>query len=79
MAEVPVSIPRAGQATVEGNITEWLVGDGTEVAEGAPLYLFETDKVEIEIPSPASGVLSILIEAGGPFPVGTEIGRIVTT
>jgi pyruvate/2-oxoglutarate dehydrogenase complex dihydrolipoamide acyltransferase (E2) component len=79
MAEVPVSIPRAGQATVEGNIAEWLVADGASVAEGAPLYLLETDKVEMEVPSPASGVLSILVDVGGPFPVGTQIGRIVTT
>jgi pyruvate/2-oxoglutarate dehydrogenase complex dihydrolipoamide acyltransferase (E2) component len=78
MAEVSISIPRAGQATTEGSISQWLVADGTTVAEGQPLYLLETDKVEMEVPSPAAGVLSIVIHDGGPYPVGTEIGKIVT-
>jgi pyruvate/2-oxoglutarate dehydrogenase complex dihydrolipoamide acyltransferase (E2) component len=78
MAEVPISIPRAGQATVEGSISQWLVGDGAEVTEGQALYVLETDKVEMEVPAPASGVLSITVAEGGPHPVGTEIGRIVT-
>lgn len=79
MAEVPIAIPRAGQATVEGTISQWLVPDGASVTEGQTLYVLETDKVEMEVPSPASGVLSIAIEAGGPYDVGTEIGRITTS
>lgn len=78
MAEVSISIPRAGQATTEGSISQWLVADGATVTEGQPLYLLETDKVEMEVPSPASGVLSIAVHDGGPYPVGTEIGKIVT-
>jgi len=78
MAEVSLRIPRAGQASTEGSVSQWLVRDGETVTEGQPLYLLETDKVEMEVPSPASGVVSITIPEGGPYDVGTEIGRIVT-
>ncbi|MBW8826257.1 MAG: lipoyl domain-containing protein [Acidobacteria bacterium] len=78
MAEVSIAIPRAGQATVEGTISQWLVADGASVTEGQTLYALETDKVEMEVAAPASGVLSIAVEAGGPYDVGTEIGRITT-
>jgi pyruvate/2-oxoglutarate dehydrogenase complex dihydrolipoamide acyltransferase (E2) component len=76
MAAVSISIPRAGQAMVEGSIARWLVGDGALVAEGQSLYLLETDKVEMEVPAPISGVLSIIVPVGGPYDVGTEIGVI---
>jgi pyruvate/2-oxoglutarate dehydrogenase complex dihydrolipoamide acyltransferase (E2) component len=79
MAEVPISIPRAGQATVEGSVSQWLVGDGAQVTEGQAIYVLETDKVEMEVPAPATGVLSISVTEGGPYPVGTEVGRIVTS
>ena len=78
MADVPIAIPRAGQATVDGTISQWLVADGASVTVGQTLYILETDKVEMEVPSPASGVLSITVEAGGPYDVGTEIGSITT-
>ena len=45
---------------------------------GQPLYLLETDKVEMEVPAPISGVLSISVQVGGPYEVGTEIGIIET-
>ena len=76
MPEVSVSIPRAGQAVVEGNIEEWLVPDGTVVTEGDPIYVLETDKVSMEVVAPVSGTLSILLGVGGPYAVGTEIARI---
>jgi pyruvate/2-oxoglutarate dehydrogenase complex dihydrolipoamide acyltransferase (E2) component len=76
--EVPINIPRAGQASVEGTVAQWLVADGAHVAEGAPLYVLETDKVEMEVPSPATGTLSITARTGEALPVGTEIARITT-
>jgi pyruvate/2-oxoglutarate dehydrogenase complex dihydrolipoamide acyltransferase (E2) component len=60
----------------EGAISEWLVDDGATVAEGDPLYILESDKVENEVAAPASGVLRQTGAAGEAHPVGTEIGTI---
>jgi len=60
----------------EGTLSEWLVDDGATIAEGDPLYLLESDKVENEIAAPASGLLRQTGTAGETYPVGTEIGTI---
>jgi pyruvate/2-oxoglutarate dehydrogenase complex dihydrolipoamide acyltransferase (E2) component len=72
----PVNIPKLGWTMEQGTLTEWLVEDGVTVAEGNPLYMLETDKVENEITAPASGVLRQSAVAGEAYPVGTEIGTI---
>jgi pyruvate/2-oxoglutarate dehydrogenase complex dihydrolipoamide acyltransferase (E2) component len=60
----------------EGTIAQWLVADRQTVEAGEPLYLLETDKVEMEIESPASGIVSILAAAGTTHRVGVEIAQI---
>jgi len=72
----PINIPKLGMSMMEGTLVEWLVEDGQHVEAGQALYLVETDKVENEIESPASGRLVIVAEAGETFEVGTEVGRI---
>jgi pyruvate/2-oxoglutarate dehydrogenase complex dihydrolipoamide acyltransferase (E2) component len=72
----PISIPKLGWTMEEGTVVEWLVDDGATVAEGEPLYTLENDKVENEIPAPASGVVRQSAAPGETFPVGTEIGSI---
>lgn len=59
-----------------GVIGAWLVEDGQQVNTGDPLYLFETDKVDNEIPSPVSGVIRIMATAGQRYDVGTVIAEI---
>ncbi len=71
-----VKIPQASVAVTEGTIVSWLVAEGEEVALGQPLYLLETDKVEIEVESPAAGTAHLLGEAGQTYLVGTDIGYI---
>jgi pyruvate/2-oxoglutarate dehydrogenase complex dihydrolipoamide acyltransferase (E2) component len=60
----------------EGTLIGWLVADGDLVVEGQPLYVLETDKVENEIPCPASGTVRLIGEAGISYPVGTDIAEI---
>jgi pyruvate/2-oxoglutarate dehydrogenase complex dihydrolipoamide acyltransferase (E2) component len=72
----PINIPKLGWTMEEGTVVEWLVDDGAAVAEGDPLYTLENDKVENEIPAPASGVVRQSAAPGETFPVGTEIGTI---
>jgi pyruvate/2-oxoglutarate dehydrogenase complex dihydrolipoamide acyltransferase (E2) component len=76
VAVTEVRIPRLGFSVAEVSITEWLVGDGEEVAAGQPIYVVESDKVESEIESPVGGRLRIVSVAGGPYPVGSLVAEI---
>jgi pyruvate/2-oxoglutarate dehydrogenase complex dihydrolipoamide acyltransferase (E2) component len=71
-----IRIPQAGVATTEGTISEWLVADGDRVESEVPLYVLETEKIEMEVPCPAAGVLHITGEAGEIYPVGEAIGYL---
>ncbi|MBV9996150.1 MAG: lipoyl domain-containing protein [Caulobacteraceae bacterium] len=73
---VEVLLPKLGFSMDEGTVVEWLAADGAKVAEGAPLFVLESDKSSNEIESPASGVLKIIGAAGETFPVGAVIGLI---
>ncbi|HEX6257072.1 MAG TPA: biotin/lipoyl-containing protein, partial [Euzebyales bacterium] len=52
-----VTLPELGESVTEGTITEWLVDVGDEVNEDDPLFELSSDKIDTEVPSPASGVL----------------------
>ena len=54
-----ILLPKIGFAMSEGQIAEWLAADGTQVAEGQPLYLLEADKSTNEVEAPASGTILI--------------------
>jgi pyruvate/2-oxoglutarate dehydrogenase complex dihydrolipoamide acyltransferase (E2) component len=74
---VEVNMPQMGVSVAEGTIVAWRkrVGDWIEADE--PIVEISTDKVETEVPSPASGRVSeILVEAGATVDVGTLLARI---
>jgi pyruvate/2-oxoglutarate dehydrogenase complex dihydrolipoamide acyltransferase (E2) component len=74
---VDVTMPQMGVSVAEGTIVAWRkrVGDWIEADE--PIVEISTDKVETEIPSPASGrVAEILVEVGATVDVGTLLARI---
>ncbi|HZO33444.1 MAG TPA: dihydrolipoamide acetyltransferase family protein [Gaiellaceae bacterium] len=65
-------LPDLGEGLTEGEVARWLVAEGDEVAEDAPLVEIQTDKTTVEIPSPAAGVVSkIFVGEGEVVPVGT--------
>jgi len=67
-------LPDLGEGLTEGEVARWLVAEGDEVAEDAPLVEIQTDKTTVEIPSPAAGrVARILVDAGEVVPVGTVL------
>ncbi|HVB93619.1 MAG TPA: lipoyl domain-containing protein [Acidimicrobiales bacterium] len=76
LRRTPIKIPQAGATMDEGTIVEWLVADGAAVAMDQPLYRLETEKVEIEVECPASGVVHIVGEPGKVYPVGEDIGYV---
>src|SRR3954470_5482616 len=74
---VQIRMPEMGESVTEGTILEWLVQVGDEVEAEQGLVEGSTDKVDTEVPSPASGVLSrILVEPDETVPVGTILGEI---
>lgn len=72
----PVVMPQLGESVTEGTVTRWLKQVGDTVAADEPLLEVSTDKVDTEIPSPASGVL-IAIEANEDDIV--EVGGMLAT
>ena len=67
-------LPDLGEGLTEGEIARWLVSEGQDVAEDAPLVEIQTDKTTVEIPSPAAGrVARILVAEGETVPVGTVL------
>jgi len=72
-----VIMPQMGESIAEGTITRWLVEVGKPVERDQPLLEISTDKVDAEIPSPASGVLlEVLFVEGQTVEVDTVIARI---
>src|SRR5215217_7834722 len=74
---VDVVMPQMGVSVSEGTITKWLKSDGEEIDADEALLEISTDKVDTEIPSPASGVIrQILAQEGDTVAVGTKIAVI---
>ena len=74
---VSVTMPRLGESVSEGTITRWLKQEGEQVQADEPLLEVSTDKVDTEIPAPASGVLlSIRVGEDETVGVGTELAVI---
>jgi len=74
-----VTMPQMGVSVAEGTITEWRKRPGDWVENDEILVEISTDKVETEVPSPATGrVKEILIEAGETVDVGTLLATIET-
>ncbi|MGD8699389.1 MAG: dihydrolipoamide acetyltransferase family protein [Gemmatimonadales bacterium] len=79
MAKVDVLMPQMGESIAEGTITKWLKGVGDEVKRDESILEISTDKVDADIPSPASGTLvEILASESETVEVGSVIARIET-
>src|SRR4051812_17184751 len=67
-------LPDLGEGLTEGEVARWLVAEGQDIAEDAPLVEIQTDKTTVEIPSPAAGIVArILVAEGEVVPVGTVL------
>jgi pyruvate/2-oxoglutarate dehydrogenase complex dihydrolipoamide acyltransferase (E2) component len=71
-----VLLPKIGFSINEGVLAEWLVSDGSQVEEGAPLFSLESDKSSNEVESPAIGILKIVAKTGETYEVGTVLAII---
>jgi 2-oxoglutarate dehydrogenase E2 component (dihydrolipoamide succinyltransferase) len=76
---IDVTMPQMGVSVTEGTIVEWKVTVGDEVEMDQTICEISTDKVETEVPAPATGTVSeIVIPVEETVPVGTVIARIAT-
>jgi pyruvate/2-oxoglutarate dehydrogenase complex dihydrolipoamide acyltransferase (E2) component len=72
-----VIMPQLGESVVEGTVTKWLKKEGEPIQELEPILEVNTDKVDTEIPSPASGVLlNIAVPEGTTVSAGTVLAWI---
>src|SRR3954465_5354711 len=76
---VDVVMPQMGVSVSEGTISRWAKQVGDQVEADEPIVEISPDKVDTEVPSPASGVVrELLVGEGETVPVGTRIAVIDT-
>ena len=73
---VQVEIPSMGESVSEVILLEWLKGDGERVEQDEPLCVLETDKANVELPSPASGALKHLQSPDATLAIGAVVAEI---
>jgi 2-oxoglutarate decarboxylase len=74
---VDIVTPTGGESVTEGTILEWSVKVGDQVSDGDTVVEISTDKVDMELPAPASGTITeILAEEGATVSVGQVIARM---
>ena len=73
-----VKLPKFGLTMEEATINAWVVGVGEPIEQGAVLATIESEKVEMELPSPVSGIVAEhLVAVGQTVPLGTPVAVIV--
>ena len=74
---IEVQMPQMGESVTEGTILEWHVSEGEEVAEGDTVVEVSTDKIDAEVPAPASGVITkIMASPDDTVEVGQVLAQI---
>src|SRR6266567_2908885 len=74
---VSVTMPQLGESVTEGTVTRWLKKEGEQVTADEPLLEVSTDKVDTDIPSPATGILrGIAVDEDETVAVGAQLAVI---
>src|SRR5580698_6411724 len=74
---IEIKVPAMGESVTEATISKWFKKEGDTVKRDEPLLELETDKVTVEVPSPADGAIeSINVQAGTTVQVGALLGAI---
>ena len=72
-----ITVPTLGESVTEATVSKWLKTKGDKVSADEPLVELETDKVNVEVPSPSNGVLgSIAVKEGETVNVGSLLGTV---
>lgn len=73
---IEIRMPKPGDAITEAELIQVHAADGDQVTEGDPLYQIATDKVEMDIEAPATGVVAWKVQAGNTYAVGELLAVI---
>lgn len=73
-----IQIPSLGESITTGVISFWKVNNGDQVKEGDIIFELETDKAAVDIPSPASGTLEILVKEGTEVQIGQTVATVTS-
>ncbi|ULA61708.1 MAG: Dihydrolipoamide acyltransferase component of branched-chain alpha-keto acid dehydrogenase complex [Nitrospira sp.] len=74
-----IVMPQLGESIAEGTVVKWLIQAGGAVEKDQPLLEVETEKVALDVPSPAAGFLAeVMVQEGTTVPVGTVLARLET-
>ncbi|ADG88464.1 biotin/lipoyl-containing protein [Thermobispora bispora] len=76
MTDVPFPVISENDPRAEGVVSTWFASDGQPVREGDLIAEVAVDKVDVEVPAPASGVIRLLVEEGTVVRQGDVIARI---
>ncbi|MDA8353351.1 MAG: dihydrolipoamide acetyltransferase family protein [Firmicutes bacterium] len=71
-----ILMPKLGMSMEEGTVVEWLKNEGDKVEKGEPVVTISSEKTEIEVEAPDSGVLTPIVPQDGVVPVSEVIGRV---
>src|SRR6185436_4185241 len=72
-----IKVPAMGESVTEGTLANWLVKPGQAVKQDDPIAEIETDKVAVEVPAPAAGVITEqLVREGETVQIGKVIARL---
>ena len=72
-----IKVPAMGESVTEGTLANWLVKPGQAVKQDDPIAEIETDKVAIEVPAPAAGVITEqLVKEGETVSIGKIIAKM---
>jgi len=72
-----IVVPEVGESIVDARVAKWLRKEGDRVSAGEPIVELETDKIDLEVPAPAAGVLSrIDRKDGDDVKVGEVLGVV---
>jgi pyruvate dehydrogenase E2 component (dihydrolipoamide acetyltransferase) len=74
-----VILPKTGMYEGDVTLLKWLADEGTRVRAGDPIFLMETEKVEMEVEADVDGWIHLEAEPGLEAPIGTRIGVIYDT
>ena len=75
-----ITVPTLGESVTEATVSKWLKSQGEKVSADEPLVELETDKVNVEVPAPSSGILgNIKVKEGETVNVGSLLGTIDNT
>ncbi|WP_293825622.1 biotin/lipoyl-containing protein, partial [uncultured Brevundimonas sp.] len=75
-AAIDITVPVMGESVAEGSMGKWLKKNGDAVKKDELLVEIETDKVAVEVSSPADGVLTIAADEGATVTPGQKIGSV---